>query len=226
MTPRLEADAVVFDAYGTLFDVASAVSRHAQRVGPNAKALAELWRRKQLEYTWLRTLTGAYHDFWHITGESLDYTLAAFALTDPALRAALMEQYLALDAYADVKPALQRLRAAGKKTAILSNGAPSMLIAAVNTAGLAQLLEPPISVDAVRQFKPHPQVYQLAVDRLGVPRERILFVSANGWDAWAGSQFGFTAAWINRQRAPRESLPGSPEAEIAGVGDVPGLLGL
>jgi 2-haloacid dehalogenase len=222
----LDVDAVVFDAYGTLFDVASSAKRHAARVGADWQAFAELWRAKQLQYTWLRSLMSKHADFWHVTGEALDYTLAAFKRDDPVLRAALMEQYLALDAYADVKPALEKLRAAGKRTATLSNGSPTMLIAALNSAGIAQLMDPPLSVEAVGVYKPHPRVYKLAVDRLGAASERICFVSANGWDAWAGAVFGFRAVWINRAGAPREQLPGEPAATVRGVGEIPALLGL
>jgi 2-haloacid dehalogenase len=226
MTVLQDIDAAVFDAYGTLFDVASSAQRHAARLGPDWKSFAELWRRKQLEYSWLRSMMGAHTDFWHVTGESLDYALASFKRQDPALRTALMASYLALDAYPDVRPTLARLRAAGKRTATLSNGAPSMLIAAIGSARLAELLEPPISVEAVRVFKPDARVYQLAVDRLGIEKTRILFVSANGWDAAAAAQFGFRTAWINRLGAPRDLLPGAPDVVIAGVGDVPALLGL
>ena len=226
MSARIDADAVVFDAYGTLFDVASAAQRHASRVGADWPKLAELWRQKQLQYTWLRSLMGQHADFWHVTGEALDFTLAALGRDDPALRAALMEQYLALDAYPDVKPALQTLRGAGKKVATLSNGSPTMLIAALNSAGIAQLMERPLSVEDVGVYKPAPAVYKLAVDRLGVPAARICFVSANGWDAWAGAAYGFRAVWINRTQAPPERLPGTPAAIVHGVGDVPALLGL
>jgi len=222
----LDVDAVVFDAYGTLFDVASSAKRHAARIGPDWMALAELWRAKQLQYTWLRSLMGQHVDFWHVTGEALDYALAAFKRNDPTLRAALMEQYLALDAYADVKPALTALRAAGKRTATLSNGSPTMLIAALNSAGIAQLMEPPLSVEAAGVYKPHPSVYKLAVDRFGAAAGRICFVSANGWDAWAGAAYGFRAVWINRAGAPAEQLPGTPAATVGGVGEVPALLGL
>ncbi len=226
MSGKIEADAVVFDAYGTLFDVASAARRNATKLGTDWAGFAATWRRKQLEYTWLRTLIGQHLDFWHITGESLDYAMAAHGITDLGLRAALMEQTLALDAYPDVKPALQRLRDAHKKAVILSNGTPSMLIAAISSAGLASLMEAPLSVESVGVFKPHPRVYQLAVDRLAVPAARICFVSANGWDAWAGAAFGFKAIWINRAQAPAERLPGSPAATIGNVGEILDLLGV
>jgi 2-haloacid dehalogenase len=226
VSAAIDADAVVFDAYGTLFDVASSAKRHAPKLGADWAAFAELWRAKQLQYTWLRSLMGAHADFWHVTGEALDYALAAFRRDDPVLRAALMEQYLALDAYADVRPALETLRKAGKRAATLSNGTPTMLISALNAAGIAQLLEPPLSVEAAGVYKPHPAVYRLAVDRLGVAAARICFVSANGWDAWAGAAVGFKAVWIDRAGAPPENLPGKPVATVRGVGEVPALLGL
>ncbi len=224
MSQKIEAEAVVFDAYGTLFDMASSARRHASKLGAHWAGFADTWRRKQLEYTWLRTLMGRHLDFWHVTGDSLDYAMAAHGVTDLGLRAALMEQTLALDAYPDVKPALTRLRTAHKKTVTLSNGTPSMLIAAISSAGLAPLMDPPLSVETVGVFKPHPHVYQLAVDRLGLPAAQICFVSANGWDAWAGASFGFKAIWINRTKAPLELLPGTPTAIVGAVGEIPDLL--
>ena len=225
MNQQIEADAVVFDAYGTLFDVASTARRHAAKLGAHWASFADTWRRKQLEYTWIRTLMGNHLDFWHVTGDSLDYAMAVHGVTDLGLRAALMEQTLALDAFPDVKPALVRLRQALKKTVTLSNGTPSMLIAAISSAGLASLMEPPLSVESVGVFKPHPRVYQLAVDRLGLMPARICFVSANGWDAWAGASFGFKAIWINRAKAPLERLPGTLAAIVSSIGEIPDLLG-
>ncbi len=226
MRLKIEADAIVFDAYGTLFDIASTARRNAGKLGAQWAEFATTWRRKQLEYTWLRTLMGQHLDFWHITGESLDYAMAAHGITDLGLRAALMEQTLALDAYPDVKPTLTSLRGARKKAIILSNGTLSMLIAAMSSAGLAPLMDPPLSVESVGVFKPHPRVYQLAVDRLGLPAQRICFVSANGWDACAGAAFGFKAIWINRTQAPAERLPGNLAATVGGVGDILDLLGV
>jgi len=218
--------ACVFDAYGTLFDVHSAVGRSREALGDKADGVSALWRQKQLEYTWLRSLMGAYVDFWQITGDGLDYALAANEIDDAELRRRLMDLYLSLDAYPDVTEALDRLRAGGKKTAILSNGAPNMLEAAVASAGLGTRLDAALSVDELRVFKPDARVYQLAVERLGVEAGRICFVSTNGWDASGAAHFGFNVAWLNRFGQKPERLPGTPAAVISTLAELPGLLGL
>ncbi len=218
--------ACVFDAYGTLFDVHSAVGRSREALGDKADGVSALWRQKQLEYTWLRSLMGAYVDFWQVTGDGLDYALAANEVDDAALRQRLMELYLSLDAYPDVKDALDRLRAGGKKTAILSNGAPAMLEAAVGSADLRARLDAILSVDALRIFKPDARVYRLAVERLGVEPGRICFVSTNAWDACGAAHFGFNVAWLNRFGQKPERLPGTPAAVISTLAELPGLLGL
>lgn len=217
--------ACVFDAYGTLFDASAATARTRDELGDRADALATLWRSKQLEYSWLRSLRGDYVDFWHVTGQSLDYALGVLGLRDPALRSRLMELYFVLDAFPDVRDALAAIKNAGLKTAILSNGSPSMLTAAVHRACLEDLLDAVISVDPVRIYKPHPTVYQLAVDRLKLPAERICFVSANYWDASGAALFGFRAIWINRAGAMPDALPGEPEHEIDSLAALPALLG-
>jgi 2-haloacid dehalogenase len=225
-TPLTGIQACVFDAYGTLFDYASAAARCKSTLGNDWPAFSELWRRKQLEYTWLRSLMGRYADFWHVTGESLDFAMTAFRRTGANLRALLMQQYLSLDCYPGVEALLVRLKAAELKLAILSNGTPSMLAAAVNTAAIGRLLDAVLSVDTVGIYKPHPTVYQLAVDRLGVAPSQICFVSSNGWDAAGAAAFGFRVAWINRTQVPREHLPVAPEVEIASLDELPALLGL
>ena len=218
--------ACVFDAYGTLFDVHSAVARSGGALGDKAGPVSALWRQKQLEYTWLRSLMGAYADFWQVTGEGLDFALAANGIEDAALRQRLMDLYLGLDAYPDVPDALDCLRAGGRKTAILSNGAPNMLRAAVDSADLASRLDAALSVDELRVFKPDPRVYQLAVDRLGVEAGRICFVSTNGWDAAGAAYFGFKVAWLNRFGQQPERLPSAPAAVIGTLAELPDLLGL
>lgn len=218
--------ACVFDAYGTLFDVHSAAAREAEALGDKAKALSASWRQKQLEYTWLRSLMGRHLDFWQVTGDALDYAMALHGVADPALRERLMQLYRSLDAYPDVRPALQRLRAGGLKTAILSNGEPSMLRDAVGHAGIADLLDDVQSVEQVGIFKPDRRVYQLSVERLEVPAERIAFVSTNGWDAAGAGYFGFRVAWMNRFGMPAERLGNGPDAVIEGLDALPGLLGL
>ena len=219
-----DIEACVFDAYGTLFDANAAVAGCRDVLGETADALGPLWRSKQLEYAWLRSLRGDYIDFWHITGQSLDYAMTSLGLADDRLRARLMELYYVLDAYAEVPEVLETIKSSGRRTAILSNGSPSMLIAAVRRAGLERLLGEIISVDAVKIYKPHPSVYQLAVDRLRVAPERICFLSANGWDVSGAAHFGFRVVWINRSGAPPERLPGQAEREIRSLRELPVLL--
>ena len=218
--------ACVFDAYGTLFDVHSAARRASDALGEQASAVSGVWRDKQLQYTWLRSLMGAHADFWQVTGEALDFALAAHGIEDAALRDRLMELYLSLEAYPDVAPALSRLRAGGKKTAILSNGAPKMLNAAVESAGIDGLLDAALSIEEVGIYKPDLRVYQLAVDRLETAAERICFVSTNCWDAHGAAHFGFRVAWMNRFGQQNERLPGEPATIIQGLDELPGLLGL
>lgn len=184
----------MFDAYGTLFDVNSAAQRRRHKLGDKADKLAEIWRMKQLQYTWLRALMGTHADFWRVTGDALDFAMAAVGLADRALRDKLMELYLSLEAYPEVSDLLARLKMAGLKTAILSNGSPRMLEAAVKSAGLSSLLDHVLSVEAVGVFKPHPAVYKLAVERVGLPAARMSFQSSNAWDAVAAAEFGYRVA--------------------------------
>ena len=221
-----DIDVCVFDAYGTLFDYASASLRCKDALGADWTAVSDMWRRKQLEYTWLRSLMGRHADFWHVTGESLDYVLAAQKRQDPSLRALLMQQFLSLDCYGDVKEMLQKLRAGGMKTAILSNGTPTMLTAAVNSAGIGPLLDGVYSVEKVGVFKPHPSVYQIILDELGVTPHRVCFMSSNGWDAAGAAAFGFRTVWVNRGKQPVENLPAHPEAVLSSLAELPALLGL
>ena len=218
--------ACVFDAYGTLFDVHSAVARGGAELGEKAQAVSDLWRQKQLEYTWLRSLMGAHADFRTVTGDGLDYALATHGVEDRALRNRLMDLYMTLDAYPDAAPALETLRAAGKKTAILSNGEPGMLAAAVASAGLADHLDAVYSVEPIQVYKPDRRVYQLAVDGLGVTPDQICFVSTNAWDASGAAHFGFRVAWMNRFGKEPERLPGELAAVMTGLDELPPLLGL
>ncbi|MEO5335670.1 MAG: haloacid dehalogenase type II [Magnetospirillum sp. WYHS-4] len=225
--PLAGIKACVFDAYGTLFDVAAAARRCADALGGRADDLAALWRTKQLEYTWLRSLMGTpYRDFWQVTGDGLDFAMARLGVADAALRGRLMDLYLNLDAYPDAKETLKRLKGSGMATAILSNGSAGMLGAATTTAGLCKLLDRVLSVDEVDIYKPHPSVYQLACDHLGVAAGEVCFVSSNGWDIAGASWFGFQCVWINRAGQPPERLPGGAQAEIRALADLPPLLGL
>jgi 2-haloacid dehalogenase len=217
--------ACVFDAYGTLFDTASAARRWADALDTETIArLAPLWRDKQLQYTWLRTVEGRHVDFWQITGEALDFALDALGIADSALRRRLMQAYLALDAYPDAVTAVRSVHDAGIATAILSNGTPVMLAAILDRAGLAGLFDPVLSIEELGVFKPDRRVYQLACDRLGLAADAIAFVSSNGWDAWAASAFGMRVVWCNRQGLARERLPGAPDHETRSLAELPALL--
>ena len=221
-----EVEACVFDAYGTLFDVHSAAARMRDELGEKADALSDMWRFKQLQYTWLRSLMGRHEDFWQVTGYALDYSMRALDMENDSLRAKLMEHYLQLEAYPDVIDVLTRLKDAGKKTAILSNGEPSMLIAAAKSANIYSLLDGVFSIEKVGIFKPHPSTYQIAVDELKVAANHISFQSSNGWDAHGAAAFGFVVAWVNRFDQPQENLPAAPHAEINALSELPGLLSL
>ena len=225
-TPQLSGiTACVFDAYGTLFDVHAPAARLRDALGSKADALSNLWRTKQLEYCWLRSLMGRHADFWQITGEALDHAMEAVGLADPDLRQRLLDDYFRLAAYSDAAPTLDRLRTAGMSTAILSNGSPAMLEAATVGAGLTGRLDAVLSVETVGIFKPHPSTYQIAVDRLRATPAQICFVSTNGWDAAGAASFGFRVVWLNRFGRVRERLPAQPEAEITGLDALPNLLG-
>ncbi|MBF0267224.1 MAG: haloacid dehalogenase type II [Alphaproteobacteria bacterium] len=217
---------VVFDAYGTLFDVAAAVRRLSSQLGGQDKALAGLWRQKQLEYTWLRSLRGDFVDFEQVTGEALDWSLSSLGLDMSALHAPLMALYRQLDAYPDAKQTLERLKSAGLRTAILSNGSQSMLDAAIASARIGPVLDDVLSVDRLRIYKPHPSVYAMVEAQCQAKPGETVFVSGNFWDASAGATFGFHAVWINRTNALPEPLPGQPKAVIAQLADLITLLKL
>lgn len=217
--------ACVFDAYGTLFDFNSAVMRCRDAVGGDAEKLSEIWRTKQLQYTWLRSLMRTHADFWQVTGDALDYALAAVGIEDDALRQRLMDLYRTLDTFPEVPAVLRQLKDNGMATAILSNGAPDMLAAAVSAAGLDAVLDAQISVEDVGVYKPDPRVYQLAVDRLGVAAGEIAFMSSNAWDAVGAASFGFRVVWVNRYGQPHERLPAQHDIELGDLAPLPGIVG-
>ncbi|WP_119420875.1 haloacid dehalogenase type II [Desertibaculum subflavum] len=216
--------ACVFDAYGTLFDVNSAAARLAGEIGESWLKLAETWRAKQLQYTWLRSLMGAHADFEQVTGEALDFALAQSGIADADLRRRLMALYFTLDAYPEVPDMLRRLKAKGLKTAILSNGSPAMLDAAVKSAGIASSLDAVLSVEDAGIYKPHGSVYRLATAHFGVDPAAILFLSSNGWDAHGAAHFGFRVFWVNRFGQPPERLPGAPERVLSDLRTLPELV--
>jgi 2-haloacid dehalogenase len=217
--------ACVFDAYGTLFDYASAAARCTDVLGEQVGPLTALWREKQLQYTWLRSLQGRYVGFSQVTSEALEFALEAFGLRDPALQARLMSLYSTLECFPEVPAMLARVKAAGLQTAILSNGSPQMLASAVAHARIERFFDLVLSVDEVGVYKPHPKVYQLAVDRLGLPPGAISFQSSNGWDAYAASTYGMRVVWCNRYPQPAERLPGKPDSIISSLAQLPALVG-
>ncbi|WP_095588631.1 haloacid dehalogenase type II [Actibacterium ureilyticum] len=219
----------IFDAYGTLFDVAAAARQAAGEPGNAALAeiwpqLAEDWRRKQLEYSWLRAITGAHDSFWQVTQDGLDWAMAAAGLSDPNLRERLLALYWQLGAYPEVPQMLADLKAAGMATAILSNGSPDMLAGAVDSAGIGALLDDVLSVETVGVFKPHASVYALVEDRFACARDQVLFVSSNGWDAGCASGYGFTTAWVNRAGLPMDRLPWQPAHVLSDLTAIPQLV--
>lgn len=213
----------VFDAYGTLFDVHAAIARHRSAAGPDADRFSEIWRAKQLEYTWTLTLAGRYTEFWTLTQRALDFSFARVPSVDRALRAKLLDAYMTLDAFADARVVLRQLKERGERTGILSNGSPPMLAAAVAAAGLNDDLDAVLSVDAIRMFKPRPEVYALVTAAFSCTPEDVVFVSSNRWDVMGASAFGFRTVWVNRARAPEEYGDWAPEAVVP---DLSGLMSL
>ena len=226
MTPPKLTDvkACVFDAYGTLFDFNSAARGAEDALGENWRALSDLWRTKQLQYTWLRGLSGRHADFWQVTGDALDYAMGSLKMDDPALRQRLMNLYLGLAAFPEVPATLRRLKDAGMKTAILSNGTPTMLAAAVANARLEGMFDAVLSVEAVGVYKPHPSVYRLAMERLELAAEEICFLSSNGWDAYSAKAVGFRVLWCNRFAQVPERIPAQPDGEIIDLSLLPDLV--
>lgn len=218
--------ACVFDAYGTLFDVNAAARAEQAALGDKWLEIADIWRLKQLQYTWLRSLQKRHADFWQVTGEALDFALASAGVSDSVLRERLMNLYLTLSAYPEVKSTLERLKSADIKCAVLSNGTPDMLAAAVDNAGIAPLLDGVYSIEDVGIYKPDPSTYQIAVDRLGIAASQISFQSSNGWDAYGAKAFGFNVIWCNRFGQAEERLPNTPDGQIKTLDELPAIVGV
>jgi 2-haloacid dehalogenase len=198
------ARAFVFDAYGTLFDVHAAITRHRDAAGPEADRFSEIWRTKQLEYAWMLSAAGHYADFWTLTERALDYAFARVPSVDRALRTRLLDAYFNLDAFPDARSALTALKAKGMRTAILSNGNPRMLEGAITAAGIGGDLDAVFSVDAIRIYKPRMEVYALVTEAFGLAPADVAFVSSNRWDVMGATTFGFRCVWVNRADAPEE----------------------
>jgi len=217
--------ACLFDAYGTLFDFASAARACKEIPRDAVDKLTALWRDKQLQYTWLWAAQARHADFWQVTADALDFALETLAIERAGLRDRLMRLYLTLDVFPEVPRVLEQLKGAGLRTAILSNGTPRMLEAAVSSAKLGGLIDTILSVEEVGVYKPHPKVYQLVVDRLSMPASGIAFQSSNSWDAHAASAFGMQVVWCNRYGQRRERLPGAPDREVTSLAELPALVG-
>ncbi len=207
-----------FDAYGTLFDVHAAIGRHRAAAGADADRLSEVWRTKQLEYTWTLTLAGRYEDFWELTERALDFALARFPSVDRALKPRLLDAYRILDPFPDAAATLHSLKARGHRTAILSNGSPAMLASAVDAARLDADLDAVLSVDAVHMYKPRPEVYRLVTAHFAVDPADVTFVSSNRWDVMGATAFGFRAAWVNRGKMPDEYAELAPVRVLSELG--------
>ena len=222
--------AAVFDAYGTLFDVAAAARVAAEEPGRAALAqkwqdVASIWRLKQLQYTWLRAITKAHTDFWSVTKDGLDFALEATGLDDDLeLRERLLALYWELAAYREVPEMLTRLKVAGYQTAILSNGSPDMLDGAVSSAGLSSVLDAVLSVEDVGIFKPDARVYDMVGARFGTSPDEVLFVSSNGWDAAGAAGYGFNTVWVNRAGEPMDRLPWQPTHVLPDLTTIPDLI--
>ena len=220
----------VFDAYGTLFDVASAARRSAEQPGRGDLAkvwekLAADWRAKQLQYTWLRAVTGEHTTFWQVTEDGLDWAMEAAGLEDPELREELLALYWELAAYPEVPRMLAELKAAGYQTAILSNGSPAMLEGAIDFSGIGERLDATLSVEEVGVFKPARAVYDMVEARFGTKADEVVFVSSNGWDAASAASYGFTTVWVNRAGDPMDRLPGTPHHVLSDLSTLPVLVG-
>jgi 2-haloacid dehalogenase len=216
--------ACVFDAYGTLFDFASAAARCQDVPDQKLGALTTLWRERQLQYTWLRSLQGNFADFWQVTGDALAFALDSLDIASPELHGKLMDLYLTPAPFPEVPSVLAQLRKAGFKTAILSNGSATMLDSAVRAAGLSDLFDAVLSVDPVKVFKPDPRVYAYGLQKLGLRADEVSFQSSNAWDAYGASNFGLRVVWCNRYGQRPERLPGAPDREIRDLSELPELL--
>jgi 2-haloacid dehalogenase len=212
--------AYAFDAYGTLFDVHAAIRRHAEAVGPDAEALSALWRAKQLEYTWTRTLMDRYADFWVLTQQALDFALARFPSVDPAVRPQLLDAYWRLAAYPDVNGPLAKLRRMGHALALFTNGTRAMAEAAANASAVLPLLDDVVTVDDVRQFKTRPEVYAYLCRRLDMPAGEVCLVSSNRWDIAGGAAFGLRTVWVNRTGQPDEYPDLPPDRIVTGLAEL------
>ena len=210
----------IFDAYGTLFDVNAACRELSIEVGEKWQDLANLWRLRQVEYTWLRNSMNEYIDFWEITGNALEYAMDVLEIKNQELKDKLLALYYKLDAYPEVKNILKQLKKEGYQTGILSNGSPNMLSSAVQNADIQNYLDKVLSVETCKIYKPSNKVYELIRKNYNVEKNEVAFFSSNAWDMHAAANFGFKAIWINRFEGKLEKLPGKPYAIIKSLDDI------
>jgi 2-haloacid dehalogenase len=208
--------AVVFDAYGTLYDVHSVMQKCEEIYPGKGAAISQIWRQKQLEYTWLRSLMGKYKDFWSLTGDALQYALKEIGLQyDEEITKTILNEYLSLKAYPEAIEALDAFRP--RRLMILSNGSPEMLNKLAIHTGINEHLDGILSVDTIKVYKPKPEVYYLAVENLGVNKDEILFVSSNSWDVAGAKSFGFLTAWLKRIDKPFDKLEAEPDLIVSSL---------
>lgn len=219
-----DIEVCLFDAYGTLFDVHAAAAATAERIGARWQAFSRHWRERQLQYSWIRNITGRHADFWQVTCDALDHALDAFDLDAKVHREPLLSSYRCLDAYPDARLSVKRLLDADIPCGILSNGSREMLTNAINAAGMDRLIKPVLSVEIIGKYKPSPEVYKMATEQLGLLPGQILFVSSNGWDAFSAKAFGFKVAWCNRANQPPERLPDPPDLVINSLDALPSMM--
>jgi len=212
--------AYAFDAYGTLFNVHAAIGRHREALGEDADALSQLWRAKQLEYSWIRTLMGRYVDFWTLTQEALDYALARYPSIDKTLRPKLLDAYWRLEAYPDVLPALIKLRRMGHLIAIFTNGTREMAEAAASASAVLPLVDMVVSIEEQRQYKTTPAVYQHLCKALDLKPHEICLVSSNRWDIAGGTAFGLRSIWVNRTGMPDEYFDAQPDQDVTSLAEI------
>lgn len=214
----------VFDAYGTLFDINSVTKQYCNELGDLSDPFSNLWRSKQLEYCWLRSLMSRYDDFWHVTEESLDYALDYFNIKNQFLKINLLKSYENINCYEEVPIILSRLKEEGISTAILSNASPNMLDIAIKNSKLGSKIDSCISANHVKIYKPHPTVYNLVLEKSDFSKNEILFISSNSWDVTGAKSFGFNVSWINRFNNKKESLPFGPDIELKSLLDLLNIL--
>lgn len=219
----------VFDVYGTLLDVDAAAREAAAAPGMESLAaswpqLAAAWRQRQLSYSWLRTTMQRYTDFWTITQNALDVTMAEMGIEDAAMREKLLSLYTTLTAYDEVPEVLRNLAARGEGTGVLSNGAPAMLDSALSAAGIAASLDQVLSVDSLQLYKPDPAVYALVTDAFGCAASDVTFYSSNNWDVAGAGSFGFKTVWVNRGGKPWDDLPEPPVHQVTSLAEAMTLL--